>query len=172
MTSMKWAQLAFSLILLVLLACSSRRAGPAVTAATQEPVPTETVAPPAAPPREQVEIVKGNPLATSELALMMRAMADFTDTTRKRLAAGGELLPFPTQFNNLRTAEATPGMVDRSTFDPYAQAWQYHLNALYQAPEAERVGVFNALVGTCAACHGHMCPGPLVRINKMGLPQP
>lgn len=101
----------------------------------------------------------------------MRAMADYTDSTRRHLAEGADLLPFPTRFSTLRTAEATPGMVERTTFDPYAQAWQYHLNRLYEVPQPERIGVFNALVSTCAACHGQMCPGPLVRIQKMGLPE-
>lgn len=170
MTSMKWALTAFFLSLLVLMACSSRRVEPAAAAPPPAPAPPATVTTPA-PPVEQVEIVKGEPPATSELALMMRAMADFTDSTRARVVAGRELLPFPVQFNGLRTAEATPGMVESYTFDPYAKAWQHHLNGLYQAEPAERAGVFNSLVGTCAACHGHMCPGPLVRINKMGLPQ-
>lgn len=170
MTSMKWALAAFFFSLLVLLACSGRKTTTTATPA-EAPAPPAASTPAAAPPTPQVEIVKGEPPATSELALMMRAMADFTDSTRKRIVAGHELLPFPAEFNDLRTAEATPGMVDRNTFDPYAQAWQYHLNALYEAGPAERAGIFNSLVGTCAACHGHMCPGPLVRINKMGLPQ-
>ena len=44
-----------------------------------------------------------------------------------------------------------------------------------QGPEAEtlrrvrtdRTKTFNAMVNSCAACHGSACPGPLVKINKM-----
>lgn len=151
------ACLALAAILAVLHACSARKAEVAVA----EP----------APAAQPVQILVGDPPETSELAMMMRGMVIFTDSTGKRLSAGGELLPFPVQFRALRTAEATPGMVDHKTFDPYAQAWLYHLDQLYTVPAAERTGVFNTLVQTCAACHTTMCPGPLVRINKMKLPE-
>ncbi len=118
-----------------------------------------------------MQIVVPEPLETSELALMMREMTLFTDSTRSRLQQGRDLLPFPSSFKGLKTAEPTPGMVERSTFNPYADAWLYHLDALYAAKPAGRAEVFNTLVQTCAACHGQMCPGPLVRINKLKLPE-
>lgn len=136
-------------------ACSTRKAASAAVAPTQE----------------EVEIRVTEPLETSELALMMRQMTLFTDSTRTRLMKGGELLPYPGFFKGLKNAEPTPGMVEQATFDPYADAWLYHLDALYAAKPAERAEVFNTLVQTCAACHGHMCPGPLVRIKKLKLPE-
>src|SRR5690606_34424576 len=104
------------------------------------------------------------------MARMMRDMAAFTDSTRARLLGGDSLPDFPEAFRKLREQEPTPGMVDHRQFDPYAMAWLVHLDRLYAAPPAERPEVFNTLVATCAACHGNMCPGPLVRINKMKLP--
>lgn len=151
------AYAAVSALLLLMYACSARKAEVPVEEA--EPAPS------------QVQIVVGDPPATSELAMMMREMVLFTDSTGKLLAAGGDLLPFPEQFRGIRTAEPTPNMVDEKTFDPYAQAWLFHLEKLYTVPTAERAGVFNTLVQTCAACHTTMCPGPLVRINKMKLPE-
>jgi len=133
----------------------------------QQPVASTAPPPAADPPR----IMRAEPLATSELALLMREMTSFTDSTGKRLMAGEELLDFPAHFSTLKTAEATPGMVEEATFGPYADAWLHHLKALYEAPAAERPGVFNALVQTCAACHTTMCPGPLVRINKLVIPE-
>lgn len=133
----------------------------------QQPVASTDPAPAAAPPR----IVRAEPLATSELALLMREMTVFTDSTGKRLQAGEELLDFPAHFSTMKSAEATPGMVDEATFGPYADAWLHQLKALYEAPVGERPGVFNALVQTCAACHTTMCPGPLVRINKLVIPE-
>lgn len=123
-----------------------------------------------ATPPAHVQIVKGEPPAASELALLMREMTAFTDSTGKRLIAGEDLLPFPEQFKALKTAGATPGMVEHSTFDPYADAWLHHLNALYTGPAEERADVFNTLVNTCAGCHGQMCPGPLARIRKLAIP--
>ncbi|MBK6408885.1 MAG: hypothetical protein IPF78_04135 [Flavobacteriales bacterium] len=142
--------------LFFLLACSSSRKSEAPTA------------PPAA---ETVRIVKGDPPAKSELAQLMREMTAFADTTGKRLSEGRDLLPFPEQFKKLKTAEATPGMVDRGTFDPFAQAWLHQLDSLYTTPKADRTNVFNDLIMACAGCHGQMCPGPLVRINKLSIPE-
>ncbi|HRN35626.1 MAG TPA: hypothetical protein PLV70_10805 [Flavobacteriales bacterium] len=132
----------------------------------------QTTATASTPAPEKVNIVKGEEPATSELALLMREMVVFADSTRLRVAQGRDLLPFPEQFLRLKTAEATPGMKDAQVFDPFAHAWQYHLEALYKAPQPERAGVFNTLVQTCAGCHTTMCPGPLVKINKLSLPTP
>lgn len=143
--------------LILVFACTSRKPE-AVTEA--EPAPVETV-----------HIVKGDPPATSELALLMREMTVFTDSTGKRLASGKDLLPYPEQFKTLKTAESTPGMVEHRTFDPFAHAWLNKLDALYTASASEKTGVFNAMVQTCAACHGQMCPGPLVRIKKLTIPE-
>lgn len=127
---------------------------------------TEAAAPSQSPP-ETARIEKGVPPAASPLALLMREMTTFADSTGKRIAAAEELLPYPEDFKALPTAEPTPDMVDRRTFDPYAQAWLHQLDRLYTAPTADRAEVFNDLVRTCAACHGQMCPGPLVRIKKL-----
>ncbi len=172
------AMAALGLLLVLMHACSSRQpeATAAVAAAIAEKHPEPVYTPPAPPvpeppPAPEVRIVKGEPPATSPMALMMRQMAAFTDSTRVRLVAGGGLLPFPEHFRKLREQEPTPNMVDHKTFDPYAQAWLVHLDRLYTVPAKERTGVFNTLVATCAACHTNMCPGPLVRINKLKLPE-
>lgn len=152
------AYLAMAAVLAVLHACSAR-----------QPAATATTAPDAPPPA--VRIVVGEPPATSELALMMREMATFADSTAKRLLEDRDLPPYPDRFKGLKTAGSTPGMVQKNTFDPYADAWLHHLDRLYAVASDERVEVYNDLVSTCAACHTTMCPGPLVRINKMKLPE-
>ena len=146
--------LAVAVVSLLLCACSSRM--------------PET-APPAAP--AAVRYVPGAEPEPSPLARLMRGMTTFTDSTGKRLSKGDELLAFPSDFKDLLTAEPTPGMVDRRTFDPYAQAWLHQLDSLYTTAPANRTEVYNALVGTCAACHGNMCPGPLSRIKKLSIPE-
>ena len=142
--------------LFFLIACSSSR---------------KAEAPPAPPAAGAVHIVKGEPPAKSGLAQLMREMTAFADTTGRRLREGGDLPPFPEQFKNLKTAEPTPGMVDRRVFDPYAEAWLHQLDLLYTAPTADRTNVFNDLIMACAGCHGQMCPGPLVRIKKLNIPE-
>ncbi len=108
----------------------------------------------------------------SELALLMREMTAFTDSTRKRLERGEGLLPYPAAFAAMRTAEPTDGKLDieRTTFDAFADHYMAQLKALYDAPAAERTATFNATVQACANCHTVACPGPLVRIKKMYAP--
>lgn len=147
--------IAMALAAILLPACSSRMA-------QADPAPTHA---------EPARVVKGQPPPTSQLALLMRDMTAYADSTGKHLAAGKDLPEYPKRFKAIMTAESTPGMVDHSTFDPYAQAWLNQLDALYTSPTSERTEVFNALVQTCAACHGQMCPGPLVRIKKLTIPE-
>ena len=116
---------------------------------------------------ETIRVEKGEPPKASQLALLMREMTAFADSTGKRIAAEEELLPYPERFKALPTAEPTPNMVEHRTFDPYAQAWLHQLDRLYTASTAEHAELFNELVQTCAACHTQMCPGPLVRIRKL-----
>ena len=150
--SLPFRILGFLLLIPLLHACSSRM--------------PETVAPPPATMR----VVPGEEPEPSPLAQLMREMTAFTDSTGKHLVAGKDLLPYPEQFKALPTAEPTPGMAGRRTFDPYARAWLHQLDSLYTTPTTDRSEVFNALVQTCAACHGTMCPGPLSRIKKLSIP--
>jgi hypothetical protein len=103
----------------------------------------------------------------SPLAQLMRDMTAFADSARARIADGRDLPPFPAHFKDMLTAEPTPGMVDHRTYDPFAFAYLFQVDSLYRAAPADRQEVFNAVVAGCAACHGEVCPGPLVRINKL-----
>jgi hypothetical protein len=109
----------------------------------------------------------GDDHEVSPLALLMRRMTAFTDSTGKRLSADGGLPPYPAAFKGILSAESTPGMVDHITFDPFAFAWLQQLDSLYRTPAPDRSEVFNGLVQRCANCHGEVCPGPLDRIHKL-----
>lgn len=127
------------------------------------PPPAEEAGPEAAPtylPGNDEHVV-------SPLAQLMRDMTSFADSTKARLAKDGELLPYPTGFKAMLTAEPTPGMVDHRVYDPFAFAYLHQLDSLYHAPPAQRSAVFDGLVGACAGCHGEVCPGPLDRIRKL-----
>jgi len=108
----------------------------------------------------------------SDLALLMREMTLFTDSTRLRLGRGEELLPYPAHFDRMLTATPTDGKldIDRATFDGFAHHYLGQLKGLYDAPKADRQQVFNGTVQACATCHATACPGPLVRIKKLYAP--
>lgn len=106
----------------------------------------------------------------SPLAQLMRDMTVFADSTKQHLLRDEDLLPYPTRFKEMLTAEPTPGMVDHRTYDPFAFAYLHQLDSLYKVAPGQRQTAFDELVQYCAACHGQVCPGPLVRIKKLRMP--
>lgn len=107
---------------------------------------------------------------TLTLAQLMRVMERHGDSTRMALAEGRELPPFPEVVGRMRSARPTPGMhIDSMSFPIFAKDYENKLQALYDAPVEERGMAYNALVQSCANCHGSHCPGPLMKIRKMYL---
>lgn len=103
----------------------------------------------------------------SELAILMRTMANHTDSVKASLKRGGKLPPRP-DVSRLLTATPTEGMhIDPITYPTFSADYVKKLEALYKAPKKERPKAYNALVQSCANCHGVHCPGPLMRIKKM-----
>ena len=110
----------------------------------------------------------------SELALLMRVMVTFSDSTKSRIKRGDELLPFPADFKAIHTAAPTDGQIDmeRATYDQFADHYLSQVDALYAAAKADRDRIFNGTLGACANCHTVVCPGPMARIKKMYLRLP
>ena len=138
------------LVLLTLfgvIACSAQQAGEAQGTAR---APQE-VAPP------------------SELALLMRLMAAHADSVKAGIARGDkDLPPFPKEISTLFTAVPTKDMhIDPITYPTFGKDYQDKVAALYKAARKDRALAYNALVVSCANCHGTHCPGPLMRIKKM-----
>jgi cytochrome c553 len=103
----------------------------------------------------------------SELALLMRTMASHTDSVKAALKRDAKLPPKP-DVSRLLTATPTEGMhIDPITYPTFSADYVKNLDALYKAPKKERPKAYNALVQSCANCHGVHCPGPLMRIKKM-----
>ncbi len=103
----------------------------------------------------------------SELALMMRSMAAHADSVKAALKRDGKLPPEP-DVSRLLTATPTEGMhIDPITYPTFSADYVKKLEELYKAPKKQRTKAYNALVQSCANCHGVHCPGPLMRIKKM-----
>jgi cytochrome c553 len=107
----------------------------------------------------------------SELALLMRVMAVHADSVKAALKRGDRKLPpAPAGIDRLMQATPTEGMhIDPITFPTFSKDYQDKVNALYSAARKDRNQAYNALVQSCANCHGSHCPGPLMRIKKMYL---
>jgi cytochrome c553 len=109
----------------------------------------------------------------SELALLMRAMAVHADSVKAAVNRGDRKLPAKPDFAALFSATPTEGMhIDPITFPTFGQDYLHKVDALYKAARKDRPKAYNALVMSCANCHGTHCPGPLMRINKMYVPLP
>lgn len=105
----------------------------------------------------------------SELALLMRSMVAFSDSTKSRIERGDELLPFPAEFKAIHTATPTDGQIDmdRATYDQFADHYLAQVDALYASEKSDRDRIFNGTLGACVNCHSVVCPGPMARIKKM-----
>jgi len=108
----------------------------------------------------------------SELALLMRNMAAHADSVKAAIARGDRRLPpAPKSSTTLLTATPTDGMhIDPITYPTLSKDYEMKVAALYKARKEDRGRVYNALVQSCANCHGTHCPGPLMRIKKMYVP--
>lgn len=107
-----------------------------------------------------------NPNGDSELALMMRAMAKWTESTKQYVERKEMPTNFP-DFSALTTAKSTDSTLDRVTFNVYAANWLMAYSKFKLSAEEDRLANFNRIVNTCAGCHDQFCHGPLKRINKM-----
>ena len=107
----------------------------------------------------------------SELALLMRTMSVHADSVKAALGRGDRRLPpAPAGIDLLLRATPTEGMhIDPITFPTFGKDYQDKVDALYKAARKDRAQAYNALVQSCANCHGSHCPGPLMRIRKMYL---
>ncbi|MCF8238045.1 MAG: cytochrome c [Saprospiraceae bacterium] len=108
-----------------------------------------------------------NPNGDSELALLMRDMFDEGMRVKEEVAVGKRPMP-KWDADAIFTAHATqPDKVATPEFKAYAQAFLEAAKAMEDAsPEAYRQS-YQGMVKTCVACHQEVCPGPIVKINKM-----
>jgi HAMP domain-containing protein len=113
-----------------------------------------------------------NPNGDSELALLMRDM--FDDAMRMKLEImNGQRPQIIKEFEQLHTAEATqPEKVATSMYTTFATNYQNSIQALKNAELGQTSQAFNELVQSCMTCHKAMCPGPIVRIEKLWVEDP
>lgn len=112
-----------------------------------------------------------NPNGDSELALLMREM--FEDGMRiKEQIEKGEQPKVLKKFEAIHTAAATqPEKVNDPAFDAFADTYLGLLKNLESADKAQIPQLHNVMVESCMNCHRTFCPGPMVRIKKLYLPE-
>lgn len=105
------------------------------------------------------------PNESSELAQLMRDLADEMASAKKDLNQGKRINL--SDYSAMKTAEATkPEVPKTSTYQQMTDGFLAQVQAYNESEDQSKVG-FNSLVNTCIACHENLCPGPIVRIEKL-----
>jgi len=112
-----------------------------------------------------------NPNGTSELAALMRQLADFAESNQRHLKNNEKPEPWPEDVNRLLTAKATDAEIKGPHYDAFAHdfiAATRRFNETADNTSESRLR-HNAIVGACVSCHEQACAGPLGRIKKLYL---
>lgn len=108
----------------------------------------------------------------SPLAILMRKMDADLQAARTAMLNGSEIpdsISF--SYDAILTAEPTDPNVSGELFDNMANAFLFSMSEFRNAPAEEQHKLFNQSVNGCVNCHGQLCPGPLVRIRKLPIPE-
>ncbi|WP_338768684.1 hypothetical protein WAF17_08310 [Bernardetia sp. ABR2-2B] len=115
-----------------------------------------------------------SPNPSSELAVLMRDMWEYSDTLKTAISNGNtDSLPkYVHHFEHILQAEPTDEHTKSPSFDAMAKIMLQKLENVYQnanAKEKQSVQVegFNLFVKSCLQCHEQQCPGPISKISKL-----
>lgn len=113
--------------------------------------------------------VDTNPNGSSELALLMRQMFD-EGMEMKEAVMEGKRVESNLPYHNIITATPTE---ERFKSDPdfpvFAEAYIEAMQNLEEASPEEARLHYSTMITTCMSCHQDMCPGPIVKIEKLYL---
>ena len=108
-----------------------------------------------------------NPNGDSELALLMRVMANYNDSVKAALLSNRTVPEPPAAISTLLTAKRTDPDLDEQLFSSGANQYLAQVEQFKNAGKDDQVRFYNGIVNACVSCHHNFCGGPLVRINKM-----
>lgn len=108
-----------------------------------------------------------NPNGDSELAILMRAMADEAEQIKAQIA-NGEAVTLSVAHPEILTAEATePEKAASAPYQAFASSYLETITYLKTSTPENVQRSYDAMVNGCITCHQALCPGPLVRIEKL-----
>jgi len=108
-----------------------------------------------------------NPNGDSELAILMRELANWNDSCKAAIQSGRAIPAKPAKLNTLLTAKKTDETIDINLYNSMASLYQGRVAAFEASTDENRIDLYNGMVTGCVSCHENFCGGPLVRINKM-----
>ena len=108
-----------------------------------------------------------NPNGDSQLALLMREMFDSSMEAKQKLEAN-QAIDVLASFDHMKVVEATePEKANSDLYKVMADAYLASVDAMNKAPKSHQK--FNQMVDNCMGCHQAMCPGPMVKIERLYL---
>lgn len=105
--------------------------------------------------------------SASELTLLMRSIYEEAEVAKQAIGKG-ERPVFTVNLEAILTAQ--PSVESKTKHPQYRRRAKEYLKAaaaLQQSSAAEQKQAFNNMVDACMACHRLVCPGPMVRIEKL-----
>jgi hypothetical protein len=117
-------------------------------------------------PDAEIKQASLNPNGDSELALLMRQMADELNALKENIDITLDLSKI-SDYKTIHTATPTKESMTEKGYQSYAQAFLLSIEALEQSTPANRVETYNEVINTCINCHEVTCHGPIRRIEKM-----
>jgi len=113
-----------------------------------------------------------NPNGSSELALLMREMQQYSNTAKADVKAGKTPAPYPKEFDKIHTAKISESMTKSEYYKSFADLYIMSVKNYTSSAPAERIETYNNMVNSCLACHSQHCPGPVPVIKKMMIVEP
>jgi hypothetical protein len=108
-----------------------------------------------------------NPNGDSELALLMRQMYEDGMSIKEDIE-NEKRISTKLKHGDILTAEATePEKAESDTYKALADSYLDLMDQVNDRKNPHREEAYSNLVSSCLQCHKAMCPGPIVKINKM-----
>lgn len=108
-----------------------------------------------------------NPNGDSELALLMREMYLELEQVQSQIEKG-EPVRLQVDHESILTAHASePEKAASPEFKAFAKQYLIFVEQMKSAKPAELEVYYQNLISSCLSCHQMLCPGPMVRINKL-----
>jgi hypothetical protein len=107
-----------------------------------------------------------NPNGDSELALLMRKMADEFTAMKPTIDEGGEIEAI-SDYKTIQTATPTKENMIEGGYQSYALGFLLAIEDLENSTQSTQEEAYNAVINACKNCHLETCPGPIRRIEKM-----
>ena len=103
----------------------------------------------------------------SEMTLLMRAMYDFQENSKKQIEKGELPLDFPEKFKQIHTTQLSNDFEHDESFRGFTDLYYSNIQTLYNSDKDNVKKYFNNTINSCVACHETTCTGPIPRIKKL-----